>query len=767
MAVTDKTDFWWNWKLVWGINEIYSDLINVDVTHVPYSWTHRPTSFFLKTRLGYVVEDDWYHRVQQDLLPELIVTDVKIIWEDSCTKQTWEVFIMAANPSYTKKYILTWSVTDWCWQWLDDREKTYDASGKCDCWKFFTTQFVKWPLKDNTLKPTWETWCETSAYPWIQINSYEYWRTYWLFSHIEVEWWCYEFDNIDIWDYLYVYDSTNEEDSWFAWQVRMITWIENWRLLLDSPWLWFKTPDTSNLADWEAREVWWNNVKYKVYKYWWEDIWWVADNKVYVASYWEWQNLQAEAVYKQNSQSKTRVISVAEANDKVFILTDNWYIHYSKSQWVHNKFFINEDMDAWWDKTSIYAYRDFILAFGRDHIAVWVPDEKNVYWTMYNQSTTIWTWSRYSYAEYDWDLIFVSNDKRLLSLVISNTVWRYMLDIKDVWDMLNNKLDTMIDTDEVFVGSDDNNLRVFVNTRDNPYSPDPEAYSDRWVYAKHNDWKNTMTHIYKFDKLFKVWSEDHIDWWCMQWVKEWIYYWEYWIYRRKLYSDWSWKKNSKNSSYKSLIRAYLIENENNKISVAGNWASAWAPDLFRVAKLNRLITTLWPGVYSSNTKTHITSYLEWIGVEYEFPIWTDDDTVNNKWVDLISKAYLWEEATIDECLLQVVEDSNSPYKVSCSSKDVRTNTLVPESPRCKSYKEFLIQDHWLCINDTLYKLAPTMPLVTSLGENQKYSTQIVLELSSEEGDILCFGWWMAELFIAPYWLKGSDWEYELSPVSSC
>jgi hypothetical protein len=675
---------------------------------------------------------------------------------------------MAANTSYTKKYILKWKIVDWCFDWFDTRWPIVEDWAKCSDWKLFSTSFVRDLVNDDFLVLTWEWTHVHSAYPWIQINKYEYWTTTWLFTDVNVDSWYYRYDwsVIHIWDYLLVYKSTNEEWSWFAWQIRMVTGFDSlWRITVDSPWLWFKTPDTSNLAEWEEKLVQWNWVKYEFFRNWWECIGYSIKNKIYVivSWYWDWDvsNGRFELYNQDWWETVTDIVSVAEANDKIFILTDNGYIHYSNSRWVYNKFFINDDMDAGWDKTSIVAYKDFLLAFGRRKIAVWVPDEQNVYWTMYNQSTTIWTWSRYSYAEYDWDLIFVSNDKRLLALWVSATAWRYMLQHEDVWDMLNWKLATMIDTDEVFIGSYDNNLRVFVNTRDNPYE------WDNWWHATHTKWANTMTHIYKFDKLFKVWSEDHIDWWCMQWVNEWVFYWQYWIYVRDNYEDITWKHWEWASSYKARITAFLIENENNKISVASNWTSTWAPDLFRVAKLNRLITTLWPGAYSDNTKIHITSYLQWIGVEYEFPIWTGDDTVNNKWVDLISKAYKQAEATIDECLLQAVEDSNNVYQPSCTNKKLEVQSLVADSPRCNSYKEFLIQDHWICVNDTLYKLAPTMPLVTSFWENQKYSTEIRLDITSENWDILCFGGWMAELFLAPYWLKWSDWEYELSPTSSC
>ncbi|MBO7691752.1 MAG: hypothetical protein J6T10_03860 [Methanobrevibacter sp.] len=60
MAQQDKTDWYWNGVLAGAVNNLYYDLINVDVVHTPYSTTHRNSSFFLKTRPGYCVEDAWF-----------------------------------------------------------------------------------------------------------------------------------------------------------------------------------------------------------------------------------------------------------------------------------------------------------------------------------------------------------------------------------------------------------------------------------------------------------------------------------------------------------------------------------------------------------------------------------------------------------------------------------------------------------------------------------------------------------------------------------
>jgi hypothetical protein len=59
MAQQDKTDWYWNGVLAGAVNNLYYDLINVDVVHVPYSTNHRNSSFFLKTRLGYCISQAW------------------------------------------------------------------------------------------------------------------------------------------------------------------------------------------------------------------------------------------------------------------------------------------------------------------------------------------------------------------------------------------------------------------------------------------------------------------------------------------------------------------------------------------------------------------------------------------------------------------------------------------------------------------------------------------------------------------------------------
>lgn len=753
MLEIDKTDFRWNGKLSGAVNNLYYDLINVDVTRVPYSRTHRNSSFFFKTRLWYIPYEDLIEGIADEIwTTKFWVTDIKVLWEENCDKENGVVFMMIQTNHYKHKWIFTVDIEEWCIvpSTLDLQSDFTIWSGKCWDWKFFTTDFANWEAITIWWWETGKTWTH-----WIQINVYENWNTVWYFSADAVEWWVATFDDdIEPWDYLVVTKSKNRESSWFAWQVRMITQVDTatGRLLVDAPWLWFKTPSRDDIEERWTAELYWDWLTYRIFRDWWDVVGYSRDNDIYLLSK-EWTETRFQDVWWNAS---TSIVWVADSNDKIFVLTDNWYVHYNHDTGWYNKFFINDAMMAWPDKTSIVAYRDFILAFWHRHISVWVPDEQSTYYTMYNQSTSIWVWSRYSYAEYEWDLIFVSNDKRLLALWISATAWRYMLQHEDVWEMLNGKLATMFDSDEVYVWSYNNNLRVFVLTKWSPYE------ISGWEVVE-DDTENNMTHIYKFDTLFKVWTEDHFSW-LMTWVHEWLWYWRNWIYTRWLDNQWRpYDKVSANSSkeyVKAQINAYMLENENNWIE--------WQPDLFSIAKLNRLITTLWPWVYSDNTKIHIQSYIQWVWINYEFPIWTPDWTINNQWIDNITKSYIWEDSEIPECLLDAIKDSQTQFTpCATSSRTIKVQTLIPDKPWCDWDKEYMMQEHWTCINDELYTFAPTMPLVAELGENQSYSSEIKIEIISEEGDIMTFGWFLAELFIAPVWYKWPDWEYQIKTKTDC
>ena len=766
MAQQDKTDWYWNGVLAGAVNNLYYDLINVDVVHVPYVTTHRNSSFFLQTRKNYYSSHHW----SSDANPcrDWDVVDVKYIWSDSCTRATWTAYLLLVNKDRTKIRIYQGNIEDGCVKQINwGRAPVEKNISWCGDYKLFTTNYVKWDSLSpaNIKEDTW-IWTKEAQARWIQINKYEGWTTHWLFSDTNVENKSQKFVNYSIGDYILVYESQNREWDWFAWQVRMIIWKEWDRLLVDAPWQWFKTLSWDS----EEKEVKWDWLSYKIFHEWWEVLGFTEWKKIYILPH---ENVNTvQEVYNQKWLTWTKIISIAEATEKIYVLTDNGYIHYSNYEWL-DKFFINDDMFAWVDKTSLASYRDIIIAFWKRHIAVWVPDNNNTYTTMYNQSTTVWLWSRYSYWEYDWDMVFVSNDKRLLALGIAANTWKYMLQYEDVWQVINSKLSALVPTDEIFIGADKNDLRVFIQTKSQPYYNYSKhmGFDDLDYRANLTDYyENTLTRIVKYDKMFSVFTEDIVQWILLQWVEWGVYFGENWIYLRApwVWKDYKWDENNSGFGFNAYISAYLIENEWDWIGWNNSWLAS-RPKLYNVAKLNRLITTLWPWIYSHDSKIKITSYVKWIWAVYEFSI----DGWNNDWLWLITDKYIWEE--LDEaakekieCMLSVLQDSQKAYQPKCPTWDAaRVQDSTQQQPWCDDYDDMFVYDRWICIDDSLFELAPTMPLTTNLWENQNYATQIKIELIWWQGDIITFGGRLWEMYIAPLFTIGPDWEYQLQPNTDC
>ena len=817
----DKQDFYWNWALTWAINNLYYDLINVDVVHVPYSASHRNTSFFLKTRLWYIIADSWLEKAWE----WWHITDVRMVYDETCSKNEAAVYVMGRNANekaifYSRIRCKDENNAETCecvgydkrGQWISWFNEIWRGVERwCWNWKFFSTNYARWwawgKLEPNQVKEE-VPWSSVSPYdldtPGIQFNKVEWWSSRGYFTDEDIESWYSRFifnwiqpdwslveNGIDVWDYILVYFSRNHDKDWYAAQVRMITWIDRatWRLMVDSPWEWMSMLNYDEDWWWEV----WRWLSYYIIKWmsvddeWdrrdgrWEVVWFSNNRSLFLLPNPWYQEIE---IYHSNAD--TRIIWVAEATEKIFIMTDNGFIHYNSTSGGYNKFFIQEDMYAWVDKWAIASFRDIILALWRNHIAVWVPDEQNKIWTMYDQSQTIWLWWRESYAEYDWTFVFVSNDKRLLTLEVANNVWKYMLQHHDMWSemewwrIINSKLSWLLETDEVFIGNWWNQLKVFVQTKSYPFV--------RWKFDdiitewwRNLQWWNAMTHVYKFDTLFRVWTEDHVPF-LLSGFKENIYYWQAWLYVRRRAENkfWTnreyagcdvtgheveWGPVTLKYPYETTISAFMIENEN-------NWLD-WHPLLFSLAKLNRLITTLGPWIYTTASKTRITAYSKWIWYTYEFPLNTDtEDKVS--WIWLISEYYLnwWERLNEEEeeklkCMKDSIQDSQHEYVQKCPEWEVYYHSEVQTKPWCDNYKELITESHWVCINDKLYELAPTMPLTTNLWENQHYSTQIKLELIWWQWDIITFGWWLAELFVAPLFTWWPDWEYLLQPQTDC
>ena len=761
MASLDWTQLWWNGKLSSSADLLYYDKINVDVVNPPYARRDRLSSYFLKTRKWYVADVElakafYEYTSDADKKQHFNVTDIQIVWDSACSKDEGTVYYMWVNEQWTRKMILTRQISWGCLQPnitpLNQKTTGWEFPQGCTCTdnKFFKTSYVKWEPRTTVVYPDTDTDLWIRWTDWIQINKVEWWAMRWYFTtkaiiDWEAEWAWWRWTNpIQAWDYLVIYSSTNWEWDWFCWQVRTITGYNKatWMLSLDSAWSWFQ--------DWE-KEVKGNNLSFQIFSQWWETLWFTSwrgidiitttENSLTMCDFW---NLTGNAEC---------IIDSCATTDRIFVLYDNWWIHF----WGYgrDKFFDSWDaMYAWVDKINIECYRNYILAMGRRNMAIWVASTDWWYYQMYNQSTTIWLKNRYSYWEYNGDFLFVSNDNRLLALKVNTTqtyywtevlnTWPNMLSFEDVWQYINPYLKAMLPWDECHIGVDNNQLRIFLNT----------------VSDVDKDTEKSRTLIFKYDTTFSTWTVDQLKYAIIWWVYEGIFFWDA-VYWRKWYSDigvytsGSFEENK--GSYNVRISAFLLENEDNWMSTTDATL-----DLFRLASLQKLVVLLWMWKYDgSNTQIKITEYRNWFWYDYVI-----DSLEWNTWLYNVWAAYEWESIEVSDCVLADIRDNSKALRTTCPEWHKIQNSIA-QVIWCDYEHPYQLTDHNVCINDEVYKMAPTMPLSITLWDQEHFNSEIYVELVSNSDDVINFWWFLAELMVAPIGYKWWDWEYAIEVDSGC
>lgn len=783
MANIDWTDMRWNGKLSWAVDLLYYDKINVDVAQPPYAWRDRNSSFFFKTRKWYrwdsEIKQFLYdcHFVEEDedfLDRERDIADIKVMRDDTCTKDSWTVYYLCVTRDRSYRTVVTRKIEWWCLTW-NFRRTGFSVDRWCACSdeRLFTTTYVKWPAQIFLYENLSQEEIDGGATPnvikdsewwWIQINRKEWWVVRWYFTDSAVEDWLFSF-SVNIWDYIVVYSSENDDDSGFCWQVRTIIWKSpKGELMLNEPWLWFKDILDEN---WEVR-WWW--LSYRVYHEYGDVVWITSKYGVEIIT--DPDDEEDERYdYRWLKMCDFHIgsciiSSTADAN-RVYFLYENGYIHYWEQGM--NKFYslTDDTVYVWKDKSVITMYRDMLIAFWKRHIAVWLWDSTWNYMQTYNQSVSIWLKNRYAYWEYNWDLLFVSNDNRLLALQFENNVWTHMLWFEDVWAYANPFLKAMLPTDEVYLWVDNNQLRLFINSKTNI-----------------EDWGNSRTYILKYDTIFQTRTVDELKYFLIRWCHEWLYFWDDLYYRngnidrQVIYNVDEWEYYTIEREYNVFISAYLLENENNWMS--NEYGSA---DLFHLASLQKLIVLLWTWRYTDDlTKIRITEWRWWWWRQYEI-----NCLENNDWVKMIWYAY--NGAQLDEefvkkkkCVIDSLNDGSKQIRVRCEEWH-KIQDPVQQLPWCnyllKSeigwdeeridlYQDAQFWEHNVCINDEVYELAPTMPLVLNLWDQENYNSGIKVELISQSWDIINFWWFMAQLHFATLWqYVGWDSEYQITIDTGC
>ena len=322
--------------------------------------------------------------------------------------------------------------------------------------------------------------------------------------------------------------------------------------------------------------------------------------------------------------------------------------------------------------------------------------------------------------------------------------WPNMLSFEDVWQYINPYLKAMLPWDECHIGVDNNQLRIFLNT----------------VSDVDKDTEKSRTLIFKYDTTFSTWTVDQLKYAIIWWVYEGIFFWDA-VYWRKWYSDigvytsGSFEENK--GSYNVRISAFLLENEDNWMSTTDATL-----DLFRLASLQKLVVLLWMWKYDgSNTQIKITEYRNWFWYDYVI-----DSLEWNTWLYNVWAAYEWESIEVSDCVLADIRDNSKALRTTCPEWHKIQNSIAQEI-WCDYEHPYQLTDHNVCINDEVYKMAPTMPLSITLWDQEHFNSEIYVELVSNSDDVINFWWFLAELMVAPIGYKWWDWEYAIEVDSGC
>lgn len=788
-----ETSSYWNGRFGETINLNYAELFNVDPVDVPYSNIGRVKSYFLQTRGAYV--EDLFTRAIANFLDnpkhkDFTIADAKIIRDEDCYQKDWKIWVSYVDTNKTTKKITCFRIEDN--QIIRDQNQMYRIReypiDECTDNRLHKIDYVKheinneiWQIEFYQENVTVD-WGSTQWYIGSKVlDEYKY------VSYIDEHWNRHDirtmsdFMNISWiqeWDYILVNSSDDKEDSGSCWQVRQILWTDptGMKIWVSSQWLWLKLPE-----EWET-SIKWYGIKISFYHDWWETIVFASLRWLHVVSETWLDDTNWYAVtmcgYGISMSDEKRVIADMEVyNNRLCVLLSNWYIWY----WMdwYNLFYLTTDNLNYVgkDKLGLISRRDILLIFWKNKIDVWSWDENNNSLVIYTQTKVIWVHNKYSFWEYEGSICFISSEAepRLLAITINNKVSVHdMLTFEDIGWYIQTRLNKIRDTDEIFLSTMWNDLKIYVNCCS---APNLCHY-------------NNCTRIFMFNKRFQVWYE-HFTHSIIHWNIENIYYGTWLIYNTKYKENWDifttdvyYTPDSDDENrfnciereelIKTSIVWYINENEYNNWQVDAN---GWPIDLFRIIKMKSLNLLLWYWIYSDNTKLTITNYRFWLWSELVI-----DNIWKNKGVDSLSR--LANGKAPDEIITE--EDKE---KVACMYDDVSDNEVMEEtcdnkltlsdverqkmlwyqnmSARSWAMQIVKLNDVWLCVNRWRYTYSNVYPLHINVNETQKPSELIKVALTSEWGDSLSFGWAIVELNVYPLDYVGTDNEYGLTFDEDC
>jgi len=742
---------YWDGTLNWDIQSKYSDIVNMELTKVPYSNRKRNTSFALKTRKGFrpvfdrttvtnlpnyweitdVIELDWKKYIMRvDQLNYMKMRIYRIdgcavtqIGKDQCIEPKWDHrFIKTKYVKGKPRYVYNNGTNFELWTWTQINKYKYEVSdisivnGETRQAKNtynWTVPFeTSWPIaldKDlNTLRqivnipPDWQfkVWTTDNPNLWQPLINTDS-----------------SFNWVEIGDYILVYWVDWSYERWTTathTQVNIVTgFLDSLNLDVRNAWAGFMPSQEFGFK-----------AKFRIYPDWWD---------VFVIDTCDWLKLWTWDMDWDPSEDFLHLWFTDEQSQ--FVEYNNWIITYVNDLWYLRyggfstlQFFtdLSKEIFLWPDVLAIPVYQQYTLVFKKNSLSVVQFNQTETWDIIYQYNPTnlnIWLWNYWRpYDSFRNWFYFVWNDKRLYALSVQPTsFWTYHVDLEDMSAMIKGYLDNIGKTDRVYTQATEQYLRIFMVW----------DYDDNMVYNK--------TQILLYEKDYQFRHRRTSDVCVITGHREWFYIWND-IYNQCWYSDRYDYDTGEWYIYDCFVESYLGENE---VSSPVN--------MFQSKNMSEWMFILWSWSYLTNWSFYTELLMHTNSLKLTFRLedcewnWTEWSGID--YVKLLKEFRSWNLVKPSDDMKQLITASAN-YSRPCSWSWVYEQMLVTSDLcNCPDEKP-TFDDFWLCIDDRAYFISDFSSVKFHLKWSENWSKLFRLRIGCKSDNILEYLW-----FLIPYYVN--------------
>lgn len=701
-----------NWELLWTPNLIYDEFVNFDVVDLPYSKKKGNTGYALEKRKWYVVDQSSSYNWEDYWLTR----DIVRVNKSNCVNENYDYYMYQTSQDRLKYRVIQKTQGNRC------GVETIDEWFRCFCTydRFFEFPFVSWTKRNLVWSAQVSTW-DVSETRGTRIYDD-----------------AVDLSQIQIGDYLLIVNSSTPQWDFLVWQVRQVVGKGIVDQLEDESWrnqyIQLDPPFTNRPVDSDEEKIEFINwLEYSVYSDFKMTYWYATASGISTVESWTdvgslWFGISGQSC----------LTSVQVLNGSVNYLNDRWFNFYG-DQGLDVLHFPSDNTNEFWvDTLSTFAYKNFLLWFSYDSVSYAARTETGQ--NLIPLSADVGVKSKYSYGLVDNNLVMVTRDNRFVSVGLKWDWSALYLETQDISDYIRWHLDNMLKTDEVFIHEWNNNIYLFINTK-----------------QYHTNTQNDMTKILIFNKDYKLWHTHELCDMVLSWVKFWYFYGDGFygymgdedIVIRPYQAE-----RMVIRPIQSRIKAYIWQQEADQTQDSeGN-----SYRLIRRKSLNRMKFLLWRGIYTDgNTIIKITTYRNWYKYDKVF------DTVEGvEWIDNWNNYFRGEEVSPSDCFIEDIDkcdNINRPcewaYYNDTDPKEFEDDLICTNDIEIK--QEIKVNDFCVCYDSRAYALSPFYNVY--LYPLTKPADLHEITIYSNGYDKISFMWMIAEFTTEPI-----DWAMEWENV---